>query len=120
MIRRLGTYPGEANGNPTPLFLPGKSNGQRSLEGYSPWAHNELGVTERLTHTLEYKTTHASSPCQASILTWPLKHISCGLRLALFLAQSPKQKKRSLKPSISTRGIYSVLSPTWVANEISS
>ena len=24
---------------PTPLFLPGESHGQRSLEGYSPWGH---------------------------------------------------------------------------------
>ena len=23
----------------TPIFLPGKSHGQRSLEGYSLWAH---------------------------------------------------------------------------------
>ena len=24
---------------PTPLVLPGKSHGQRSLEAYSPWGH---------------------------------------------------------------------------------
>ena len=33
---------------PTLVFLPGKSHGQRSLEGYSPWGHNELGTTGRL------------------------------------------------------------------------
>ena len=26
--------PGEGNGNPTPVFLPGKSHGQRSLVDY--------------------------------------------------------------------------------------
>ena len=26
---------------PTPVFLPGESHGQRSLEGYSPWGHKE-------------------------------------------------------------------------------
>ena len=26
---------------PTPVFLPGKSHGQRSLAGYSPWGHKE-------------------------------------------------------------------------------
>ena len=31
---------------PTPVFLPGKSHGQRSLEGYSPWGHKELDMTE--------------------------------------------------------------------------
>ena len=24
---------------PTPVFLPGESHGQRSLAGYSPWGH---------------------------------------------------------------------------------
>ena len=37
---------------PTPVFLPGKAHGQRSLKVYSPWGHNELDTTERLnTHT---------------------------------------------------------------------
>ena len=26
---------------PTPVFLPGESPGQRSLEGYSPWGRKE-------------------------------------------------------------------------------
>ena len=33
---------------PTPVFLPGKSHGQRSLVDYSPWGHKELDTTERL------------------------------------------------------------------------
>ena len=28
------------------MFLPGKSHGQRSLKGYSPWGHKELSTTE--------------------------------------------------------------------------
>ena len=37
---------------PTPVFLPGKFHGQRSLVGYSPWSHKELDLTEGLnTHT---------------------------------------------------------------------
>ena len=31
---------------PTPVFLPGKSHGQRSLVGYSPWSRKELDMTE--------------------------------------------------------------------------
>ena len=34
-------YPGEGNGNPTPVLLPGESRGQRSLLGYSPWGCKE-------------------------------------------------------------------------------
>ena len=32
----------------TPVFLPGESHGQRSLEGYSPRGHRESDMTERL------------------------------------------------------------------------
>ena len=33
---------------PTPVFLPGKSHGGRSLVGYSPWGLKELDMTEQL------------------------------------------------------------------------
>ena len=33
---------------PTSVFLPGKSHGQRSLVGCSPWGHEESDTTERL------------------------------------------------------------------------
>ena len=32
----LGRSPGEGNGKPIPVFLPGKSHGWRSLVGYGP------------------------------------------------------------------------------------
>ena len=34
--------------HPTPVLLPGKSHGQRSLVGCSPWGHEESDTTERL------------------------------------------------------------------------
>ena len=34
--------------HPTPLLLPGKSHGWRSLVGYNPWGCEELDTTERL------------------------------------------------------------------------
>ena len=43
---------------PTPVFLPGESHGQRSPEGCSPWGHKELDTTERLTHTHTHTRTH--------------------------------------------------------------
>ena len=33
---------------PTPVFLPGDSHGQRSLAGYSPWGYKESDTTEQL------------------------------------------------------------------------
>ena len=44
---------------PTAMFLPGKSHGQRSLVGYSPWGLKELGRTEATythIHLLRTKT----------------------------------------------------------------
>ena len=38
--RSLG---GKKKWQPTPVFLPGKAHGQRSLVGYSQWGHKELG-----------------------------------------------------------------------------
>ena len=44
----VGKIPGRRKWQPTPIFLPGKSHGQKSLVGYSPWGHKELDTTERL------------------------------------------------------------------------
>ena len=33
---------------PTPIVLPGKSHGQKRLEGYSPWGHKESDTTKQL------------------------------------------------------------------------
>ena len=33
---------------PTPVLLPGESQGQRSRVGYSPWGRKELDTTEQL------------------------------------------------------------------------
>ena len=37
---------GERHGNPLQYFLPGKSHGQRGLEGYSPQGHKESDTAE--------------------------------------------------------------------------
>ena len=46
-----GRYPGgRRKWQPTLVFLPGEAHGQRSLEGYSPWGHKELDMTEVTEH----------------------------------------------------------------------
>ena len=40
---------------PTPVFLPGKSHGQRNLKGYSPWSRKE-------SDTIEHAHTHIYAP----------------------------------------------------------
>ena len=36
---------------PTPVFSPGKSHGQRSLAGFSPWGHKESDTTKQLNNS---------------------------------------------------------------------
>ena len=43
---RVGKIPWRRAWQPTPVFLPGESHGQRSLVGYSPWGCKELDTTE--------------------------------------------------------------------------
>ena len=43
-----GKIPWRRAWQPTPVFLPGESHGQRSLEGYGPWGCKESDITERL------------------------------------------------------------------------
>ena len=55
--------PGGWKWQPTPVFLPEKFHGQRSLAGYSPWGHKESDMTERLMHVCKHscKSTTRSS-----------------------------------------------------------
>ena len=47
----------EKKWQPSPVFFPGESHGQRSLEGYSPWDRRESATVERLTpyHCILYR-----------------------------------------------------------------
>ena len=44
-IPGLGKSPGEGAWQPTPVFLPGESHGQRSLVGFSLWGRKESDTT---------------------------------------------------------------------------
>ena len=48
-ISGLGRSPGGGEWQHTPVFLPGESQGQRSLVGYSPWGRKESDTTEQFT-----------------------------------------------------------------------
>ena len=55
-IPELGRFPRRRAWEPTPVFLPGESHGQRSLAGYSPWDHKESDTTEVTQHTCSRHT----------------------------------------------------------------
>ena len=55
LIPGSGRFPQRKKRQPTPVFLPGKSHGQRNLVGYSPWGCKRVG------HDLATKYTHSDS-----------------------------------------------------------
>ena len=80
----VGKIPWKRKWQPTPVFLPGKSHGQRSLVGYSPW-----GCKRSLTQLSNWTTTISMhhlppqfpSPCYTwpSNKTFPPLHFSCSV-----------------------------------------
>jgi len=56
---------GRRQWHPTPVLLPGKSHGRKSLVGCSPWGREESDMTERLPF-------HFSSKPRGSQVTWDL------------------------------------------------
>ena len=58
---------------PTPVLLPGKSHGWRSLVGCSPWGHEESNTTERFHFhfSLLYIGEGNGNPLQCSCLENP-------------------------------------------------
>ena len=59
--------------HPTPVLLPGKSHGPRSLVGCSPWGRKELDMTERLQFHFSLSCTGEGNgnPPQCSCLENP-------------------------------------------------
>ena len=57
---------------PTPVFLPGKSHGQKSLVGYSPWCSKRLDRPEWL--TLRFSSVQLLSHVQLFSTPWTAAH----------------------------------------------
>ena len=57
-IPRFRKMPWRKKRQPTPVFFPGESHGQRSLAGYSPEGHKESDTTEATSHTHNYVIDH--------------------------------------------------------------
>ena len=65
----------------TPISLPGKSHGQRSLVGCSPWGRKELGMIERL--TLTYLLTHLKI-CKTSLVVREMEVKTTEIQLQIY------------------------------------
>ena len=56
--------------HPTPVLLPGKSHGWRSLVGYSPWGLEESDMTERLHFHFSFHALEKEMATHSSVLAW--------------------------------------------------
>ena len=54
----LGKMPWRRKWQPIPVGCPGKSHAQRSLAGFSQWAHKDLDTTERLKQQEQQQHVH--------------------------------------------------------------
>ena len=67
----VGKMPRRRKLQPTPVFLPGKSHGQRNLAGYSLWGHKESDTNEWLNNNdnlLNPRIRHPQSVLAGSLM----------------------------------------------------
>ena len=58
-----------------PVLLPGKSHGQRSLVGCSPWGHEESDQLSDLTFTFHFHALEKEMATRSSVLAWRIPGI---------------------------------------------
>ena len=63
-------YWGEGNGTPTPILLPGKSHGWRSLVGYSPGVAKSWTRLSDFTFTFYFHALEKEMATPSSVLAW--------------------------------------------------
>ena len=56
--------------HPTPVLLPGKSQGQRSLIGYSPWVSKSQIQLSDFTFTFRFHALEKEIATHSSVLAW--------------------------------------------------
>ena len=94
LIRRRPWYP-------TPVLLPGKSHGRRSLVGCSPWGHEVLDMTERLHFHLSLSCIGEGNgnPLQCSCLENPRDGWACWAAVYGVAQSWTRLKRRSSSSS---------------------
>ena len=92
----LGKIPWRREWQPTLVFLPGKSHGQRSLAGYSPGGRKESDTTEQLNNIIIWVPVISIS----TVLLWPM---------AFPLFESPREEELPKWPSTIPTFWYSWL-----------
>ena len=61
---------GRRQWEPTPVLVPGKPHGRRSLEGCSPWGRQELDMTSNFTFTFHFHALEKEMGTHSSVVAW--------------------------------------------------
>ena len=98
--------------HPTPVLMPGKSHGQRSLVGCSPWGREESDTTERLHFHFSLSCTGEGngSPLQCSCLENP--RVGGAWWAAVYGVAQSRTRLKWLSSSSSSRGTKIPISHT--------
>ena len=106
---QLFIYGSEKAMAPTPVVLPGKSHGRRSLVGCSPWGRWESNTTERLHFhfSLSCIGEGNGNPLQCSCLENPRDGGACWA--AIYGVAQSRIWLKQLSSSSSTYGCWNVL-----------
>ena len=101
--------------HPTPVLLPGKSHGWRSLVGCSPWGREESDTTERLHFYFSLSCTGEGNgnPLQCSCLENPRDGRAWWAAVYGFAQSRTRLKQLSSSSSSSTRALTDFLNPTF-------
>ena len=93
--------------HPTPVLLPGKSHGRRSLEGCSPWGREESDTTERLHFHFSFSCIGEGNgnPLQCSCLENPRGRRAWWAAI-YGVAHSRTRQKQLSSSSSSSNSVY--------------
>ena len=110
LLFRPSSFLRRRRGHPTPVLLPGKSHGWRSLVGCSPWGREESDTTERLHFhfSLSRIGERSGNPLQCSCLENP-KDRGAWWAAVYGVAQSRTRLKRFSSSSSSFLNVLLLL-----------
>ena len=102
--------------HPTPVLFPGKSHGQRSLEGCSPWGCWGSGTTERLHFhfSLSCIGEGNGNPLRCSCLENPRARGAWWAAIYGVTQSRTRLKRLSITYNIFKKAIYSKCFTQWV------
>ena len=113
----VGKIPWRRKWQLTPVLLPGKSHGQKSLVGYGPWGRKESDTTERLhfhfqtmVEIMKIMVTPSKDPVHVLLLSVPPTLYQdttypCLLRVPWTARRSNQSILKEISPECSLEGL---------------